>query len=270
MKVIYVIVLMLILSFPVYANVAINISSINDNSQFMLVDYNGKRTGYDSASKQLISESGLSFMMYYVWDPYNPEMPNTNQGTLKYMLQGIFPVTMKPFNMQLVITGMKLTDKVWSGMTIDEIDSGVGYPKSSKLAKIEAILDVNQVAKYDINYVPLQSIVIIKIAAPNDLITDITTAGKLNLIGDQLYINELINKVNEIEKRRNQILPVGTDDEHDEDKNLTPSQKAKKSYQELLQEITDKYNRPETNEFVKQRAYNVLKDDLDYIIGHIQ
>ncbi len=43
-----------------------------------------------------------------------------------------------------------------------------------------------------------------------------------------------------------------------------------KEYKELLKEITEKYQKPEPDEFVKQEAYTVLKEDLDYIIAHIQ
>lgn len=45
---------------------------------------------------------------------------------------------------------------------------------------------------------------------------------------------------------------------------LTPAQKARKEYTELLKEITEKYNKPEADEYVKKEEYDVLKEDLEY------
>lgn len=50
---------------------------------------------------------------------------------------------------------------------------------------------------------------------------------------------------------------------------LPQPQKAKGEYTELLKEITEKYNKPETDEYVKKEAYDVLKEDLEYIISHL-
>jgi hypothetical protein len=106
-------------------------------------------------------------------------------------------------------------------------------------------------------------IVLVKVAQPADLIKDLTTAGQLGYIGSSEFISEITKKINKIEEKR--LKPA----EKDDDNKLTPAQKAKKEYTELLNEITEKYNKPEGDEFVKQEAYTVLKEDIEYIIGHM-
>ena len=112
----------------------------------------------------------------------------------------------------------------------------------------------------EIKYTPGQVAQITKIATSNDLIADITTPQKLNLIGSSKFVTELTKEINEIEaeKAKGKV-----------DDSLTPAQKAKKEYTELLNEITEKYNKPEGDEFVKQEAYTVLREDIEYIIGHL-
>lgn len=247
------IIIFLIISSPAYASMSIYIGTKNTNAQFMLVDYNGNRTGYDPITQSLISETKLPSITYFIGNSDHPV----------YVLQGRYPVTMTPLNMKIVLTGAQLSSNIGVAVEIEETDSGLAFPQSTVLKGFMTILDVNQVSTYDVAYTPAQTFVFTKVAVPSDLIADITTAGKLNLVGNQLYINELIAKVNAIENARTQPTTAITgEDEHDDDKKLTPAQRAKKSYQKLLQEITDKYNKPEANEFVKQEAYNVLKDDL--------
>jgi polyhydroxyalkanoate synthesis regulator phasin len=92
-------------------------------------------------------------------------------------------------------------------------------------------------------------IVLTKVSNSTDLIKDITTAGQLNYIGNKQFISEIIKKAEAV--------------------SLSKSEQ-KQGYTELLNEITEKYNKPEADEFVKQEAYTVLKEDLEYIISHIQ
>jgi polyhydroxyalkanoate synthesis regulator phasin len=91
-------------------------------------------------------------------------------------------------------------------------------------------------------------IVLIKVAQPSDLIKDLTTAGQLGYIGNKQFVSEIIKKAEAI--------------------GLSKSEQ-KKEYTELLKEITEKYNKPTSDEFVKQEAYTVLKEDLEYIINHL-
>ncbi len=116
-------------------------------------------------------------------------------------------------------------------------------------------------------------LMLIKAASPNDLIKDITTASQLGYIGNVKFVNELIKEMQEIEKERTEVQKPDEKNRSQGDKekeHLTPAQKAIKAYKELLEEITKKYQRPQGDDFVKQEAYTVLKEDLDYIIGHIQ
>jgi hypothetical protein len=117
--------------------------------------------------------------------------------------------------------------------------------------------------EFDVPTMPTNNgqIVLTKVSNSADLIKDLTTAGQLGYIGNAKFVTELTKEINEIEaeKAKGKI-----------DDGLTSAQKAKKEYTELLKELTEKYNKPEADEFVKQEAYTVLKEDLEYIISHIQ
>lgn len=43
----------------------------------------------------------------------------------------------------------------------------------------------------------------------------------------------------------------------------------KKGYEDILSELTSLYSKPEKDRFIKKEGYDVLKDDLDYIISHL-
>lgn len=126
--------------------------------------------------------------------------------------------------------------------------------------QIRGMIDVGQVQYIEIKYIPGQVAQITKIATSTDLIADITTAQKLNLIGNAKFVAGITKEINEIEAEK----AKGKMDD-----GLTPAQKAKKEYTELLKEIAEKYNKPDGDEFVKQEAYTVLKEDLEYIISHL-
>lgn len=105
--------------------------------------------------------------------------------------------------------------------------------------------------EFDVPATPINNgqIILTKVSTPIDLIKDLTTAGQLSYIGNKQFASEIIKKTEAI--------------------GLSKSDQ-KKGYTELLTEITEKYNKPEGDEFVRQEAYTVLKEDLEYIIGHIQ
>jgi len=224
----------------------------NMSANFMLVEQTGQRTGYDPGVRGVVFESNSPTLTYYI---------NALGGDeTSYMLQGKLPVEMMPLNMKLVVTGMQLTANNKIVFTLRENKSGLKYPQNSVYMILTPILDVGQVVTYNLAYTPLKSIIATKIAVPTDLIADITTAQKLNLIGNTKFIAELTKEINEIESEK----AKGKADD-----GLTPAQKAKKEYTELLSEITEKYNKPESDEFVKQEAYTVLREDIEYIIGHM-
>ncbi len=101
----------------------------------------------------------------------------------------------------------------------------------------------------------------IKVSNPSDLIIDINTLAKAGYIGNQHFVSELIKDINEIEaeKAKGKI-----------DDGVTPAQKAKKEYQELLKELNEKWAKREKDEFVDPFALNLLERDITYIINHIQ
>lgn len=109
---------------------------------------------------------------------------------------------------------------------------------------------------------PINNITLIKVSTPNDLITDINALVKENYIGDSKFVTEVINKIQEIEKKR--VKPATKDDK------LTSAQKAKKEYQEMIKELYEKYQKPDKNGYVDGLAFSILQRDLDYIINHIQ
>ncbi len=240
----------------------IGISTLNDNVQFMLIDASGKRTGYEPITGTVVSESGLPFMIYYISNIETSQALPVHEPT-QYMLQGEFPTENIPLNMKLVVVGMKLA--VAKSITVD-LEEYTGSPtiRNYKAATITTLLDAGQIANYEMAYTPSRALVVTKIATSNDLISDIKSASKLGLIGNATFVNELIKEVQKIEKER---LHPAENEEHDP---ATPAQRAIKKYQKLLKEITEKYQKPEPDEFMKQEAYTVLKEDLDYIIAHIQ
>ncbi len=161
-------------------------------------------------------------------------------------------------NLKLVIHGTKLNFYILYG-AIGEQRNDMGHH-----IQLTGFIDAGQTRYFEIAYVPFQPPVIKKVATSNDLIADINAASKLELIGNAEFVKELIKEVQKIEKER---LHPAENEEHDP---ATPAQRAIKKYQKLLKEITEKYQRPEGDEFVKLEAYSVLKEDIEYIIGHIQ
>lgn len=104
-------------------------------------------------------------------------------------------------------------------------------------------------------------LIVTKVSNPADLIADINALGKASYIGNQHFVSELIKDINEIEKERAQ---------NKIDDGLTPAQKAKKEYQEIIKELNEKNIKPEKDEYVDGLAVWILQRDIDYIINHIQ
>ena len=103
---------------------------------------------------------------------------------------------------------------------------------------------------------------LIKVSNPQDMIVEIKAFAKAGRIGNAKFVDELIKEIQEIEKER--LKPAEKDDK------LTPTQKAKKEYQELMDEIDEKNAKPEKDEYVHDIAAMLLRRDIDYIINHIQ
>lgn len=117
--------------------------------------------------------------------------------------------------------------------------------------------------EFDVSAVPPidNKIMLIKISDPNDLIIDINALAKEDYMGNAKFVAEIIKEINEIEAEK----AKGKMDD-----GMTPAQKAKKEYQELLKELNEKWAKPEKDEYVDPLALDILERDITYIINHIQ
>ncbi len=228
-------------------------------TELVVTNPNGKRTGFDPITNQTFKEDYPN-SSYFIDNQTGLPQDNINEFSCDIAIDGLYTI--------------KIIGKALSKYYI-----AVDYPRPLPLqaVSINGFADVNKVDTYAFNYnfAAGQAGTIlkpIKVAMPSDLIADVTAAGKLGYIGNTKFVNELIKEIQEIEKERTNVRKPEEqkDKERKENEHLTTAQKAIKAYKELLEEITEKYQRCEKDEFVKQEAYMVLKEDLDYIIGHIQ
>lgn len=258
MRILIIFFLILITYIPAYAFI-FEVTSVHpdtgmDYINFGIYDSNGTYSGYNATDPKhkIINLNGFDTGSHWVGDEFAPAIEVSN------FLYGRLPDgTSGNYKLAIYTTKLKIyqIDGWMMERTVD-----MGY------FTIKGIIDVGQVKYWEIKYTPMQNPVITRIATSSDLIADITTAQKLNLIGNAKFVTEITKEINEIEAKRTKVDPShGSGDD-----GLTPAQKAKKEYQELLKEITEKYNKPEADEFIKQEAYTVLKEDLEYIISHIQ
>ncbi len=106
------------------------------------------------------------------------------------------------------------------------------------------------VYEFDVPAIPTNDgqITLIKVSTPADFIKDIRTAGQLGYIGNPKFVKDLAERVAQV------ALLKGDQ---------------KKGYEDILSELTSLYNKPEQDRFIKKEGYDVLKEDLDYIISHL-
>lgn len=220
---------------------------------FKIVAPNGLATGYDpniqpnNLAPNLNEIQGAGYGLLDM--PDTPDIIGTEFNYIKNILAGNYKIVC--FGRGLVSYTIVIAYD-WQPITTPPISQvkKIGFANTGTVQTYEIIVPDS----------PASGIVINKIASPADLITDITTAGQLNYIGNARFVTEITKEINEIEaEKANGKMDDG----------LTPAQKAKKEYTELLKEITEKYNKPESDEFIKQEAYTVLKEDIEYIISHL-
>lgn len=227
------------------------------NIQFQMTDPLGNTSGYDPASQTTLQN--IPDTIYCLHREYENITKDNSQYTLgpdksnsrgamvgTYKLKIFAPNTVENFTF-----GFNVSYQNMVGHQIDIIYHAILYPNS--VWTYELTIPVVPPAN--------KQIILTKISTPADLIKDITTAGQLGYIGNPKFVTELTKEINEIEAEKAKGKVDG---------GLTPAQKGKKEYQELLKEITEKYNKPEADEFIKKEAYDVLTEDLEYIISHIQ
>lgn len=230
----------------------------NDRIKLGIYDATGRYSGYNPVNPRNLSKDAPGF-----WGgAYGGE---TEFGTMEPIISYVEGETPNGTGglYKLAVYGLKQTPYGINGYMVER-----GTGASSKFF-LQGIIDVGQVKYFEISYIPGHLPNIFRVASSNDFLADITTASKLGYLGNAEFASELIKKVQKIEKER--LAPQKPEEQKtEEERHLTPAKKAIKEYRELLKEITEKYQRPEGDEFVKQEAYTVLKEDLDYIIGHLQ
>ncbi len=256
----FTIVVLISLVSPCYANVnSVLIGIAPSTVEFHLADSNGNLTGYTPGGVIL----QLPNLTYVVWN--EPTVDPVRPDEIYHLIhRASSPFTIQPGKYKLTIYGTNIPTKARISIELRWSEDWRLVTKTSGLYLIYPNLIWSY--EFDIPSIPPAAgkITLTKVATVNDLLTDIKAAGSLQYIGNAEYINELIKEVQKIEKER--LHPV-ENEAHDP---ATPAQRAIKKYQKLLKEITEKYQKPEPDEFVKQEAYAVLKEDLDYIISHVK
>ncbi len=252
-----ILIVILFLLFPVSAfSYYGQIDSEDEIIQYLVINSNGIKTGYDPVLKRKIEQD--PYIHYGMFATSSPD----GDRLVSYQWVGVRPDGTSD-KITIVTTGLKLS--VYS-ISISFNENNDYSSTTYKESEIKGFADIGNSNTFEVSYVPFQPLTVVRVSTGTSFISDITTASKLGYIGNAKFVNELIKEVQEIEKERTEVRKQ--DDKEKE--HLTPVQKAIKGYKELLKEITEKYQRPEGDEFVKQEAYTVLKEDLDYIIGHIQ
>lgn len=229
------------------------------NIQFQMSDSMGNITGYNPTTKSIIMN--IPNTLYFLFDePYEGTRTKDNSH---YKLES------QKYSNTIQMTPGMYKIKVFGTTTVENMNLYFNvFYQNIKGAQImtehASIIYPNVTWTYEITIpdVPpaTKNVPLIKVANPQDLITDINAASSLGYIGNAKFVSELVKDINEIEAKK---AKGKTDD------GLTPAQKAKKEYAELLSEITEKYNKPESDEFVKKEAYDVLREDMEYIIEHL-
>lgn len=256
-KISIVILLILIInSINAYAD-TLHIMISPTNTKFYLEDMYGKKTGRtpNGLLQQIpyadqfgrSGETGVDNPTpYQSWDEIYTSDSNAFIPPGKYKLvvfgNNISTVTMIVMRIDIYKNG-----SAGGGTPVDYILPGLTYTYEFEIAPTPATNNFN----------------FTKISNPQDMIMEINAFAKIGYIGNAEFVNEIIKKIHKIEENR-------TETEKDDDKHtLTSNQKAKKEYQELLNEITEKLNKPEKDEFIQGLAFVALKKDLEYIIGHL-
>lgn len=229
---------------------SISITIIPSTIQFQLIDDIGNITGYNPQNNSVVNN--IPNMIYLL---HAEDSDDTTTPISKYN-QG-YNIGNKRVSNNVTINSGKYSLKLF-GSNIPEtysIESNIFYYiENARIHYFQTknLMYPNVVWTYEFNILATppanQQIVLTKVSTPADLIKDLTTAGQLNYIGNKQFVSEIIKKA--------EALSLAKSDQ-------------KKEYTELLKEITEKYNKPEADEFVKQEAYTVLKEDLEYIISHL-
>lgn len=227
------------------------------STDFYLEDISGKVAGYYPPSGFIVGE--LPYIDYYskngVSDVENPTSDQQWHELSPNGLDKIIPLG----KYKLVVFGNSITTLTQVIMSIYIYKNG----NSGEIMPVDYIMPgLTYTYEFEIAAAPTDNnFIFIKTSNPASLIALINALAKEGYIGDTKFVTEITKEINEIEaeKAKGKI-----------DDGMTPAQKAKKEYQELLKELDEKNTKPEKDEYVKDFGYSMIKKDMDYIINHIQ
>lgn len=157
-----------------------------DKIHFVVTDPLGKRTGFDSISNQSYNENRPDAGYEEINDTGDPA-DSVNEFINNKAVDGVYKI------------------KVMGGALL-KYSIAIDYPMPLNMPNLykKGLSDINKIDSYEFIYSYTQGLAgiklsLVKVATSNDLIADITTAQKLNLIGNSKFVAELKKEINEIE-----------------------------------------------------------------------
>lgn len=216
--------------------------------QFQVIDPLGNITGYNPNTKTVLNNIPNTEYIEDVAttgaeEPTKDEIFHKIHPTL--IMDNVFIATGK---YKIKLFGSSVLETV----RLDFRSFYQGYKGVQLIGQLNSIIYPNVTWTYEITIPdvppPTKNIPLIKVSTPQELITDIKTAGQLDYIGDVQYSENLTDRIAQVSLLKGD---------------------QKKRYEDILFELTSLYNKPEQDRFIKKEGYDVLKEDLEYIIRHI-
>lgn len=264
-KVITAILIMFFITAQCYAD-TIKIRVSPDIIDFHVEDINGKISGYTDT--QLLLQ--IPYMDAY-WSNSDVNEPNPLPSQKWNELYTSHSESfIPPGKYKLVLYSPNITTPTNVRISIDMTWSNTGVIKSAIISNTYSMFPGSiYTYEFDIPAIPVNGeLILTKVAAPADLIKDINTAASLNYIGNPKFVAEIIEDINEIEKKRTLILKNASRSATEVHKKSTETYSVADNYREILEELNEAYRTPSAKKFVNQDAYIILRKDIEYIIAH--
>lgn len=264
-KVITAILMMFFITAQCYAD-TIKIRVSPDIIDFYVEDISGKISGYTDT--QLLLQ--IPYMdAYWATSEVNEPNPLPSQKWNELYTshsESFIP----PGKYKLVIYSPHVTTPTNISISIDMTWSNTGVIKSATISNIYSMFPGSVYTyEFDIPAIPVNGeILLTKVSTPVDLIKDINAAASLSYIGNPKFASEIIEDINEIEKKRTKMLANASRSSAEVHKKTTEVYNVADNYREILQELDEAYSKPTAKKFVNQEAYIILRKDIEYIIAH--